>query len=299
MKKEETYLEKNRWMISQSKLQLFNSNKEEYKLRYLDELQILEEEKAHLKIWTALHFLCEKWKKAFAENYFLQENTMLKQDCIDELDALWFSTAWKVDELKARYLKEVIGNKIILTSPETKTILWMYAELLRQPAADMGGDYENEKRLKVAYKWLTLVATIDRMSIEKWLVRDYKTCANVKKLLSDLQWLRVDYLFQVSFYALVCKIHYWKEFEVCLDIIDKTENNCYIWIWFTKEEILEEQLRIICLLDKLIEENKKLDEKLEAFQWPTEDLRETTFDSPYYKHLESSKQTTKYYINKK
>lgn len=290
-----SYRERNKWMISQSKLKVFWKNKEAYFKQYVEEIVPDQEEKAHFKIWTALHYLCEVWKEIFCEKYFIQEGKMLKKDYQVALAKEWKETDWTVDELKARLL----DWKIALTPWETKDVLWMYWELLRQPIADMGSHYEKEQILKVEYKWLILVATIDRASVEKWLIRDYKSCANVKTLLKDLQWWNVDYLFQVAFYALVCKIHFWKDFDVLLDITDKTNNNCYLCYWYSEEEVNEKQREIISLLDELIEENKKLEKWEPCFIWPSSDLREETFDNPAYKYLESSKQTEIYYISKK
>ena len=189
--------------------------------------------------------------------------------------------------------------RIKLTAWDTKNILWMYWELLRQPLSDMQWEYEKEVKIEVNYKWLLLTWRLDRFSKEKKLIRDFKTCANIEKLLKDLAWWENPYLFQVWFYSLLVKIAYWIDCECILDITDKTKNNCYLWLKFTKEQILAQTPIIIKALDDLIEENKKLENKEKSFRWVDWDLRNVTFSSEYYWIMECSIQKDFEYIETK
>jgi len=281
------YTAQNKGFITQSKLKVFLNNPEEYKFRFIDEVKIEEEEWRHFVIGTAIHDLVWYWLNYFADKYFLQQKRMLKQDYIDELDTLWHSTAWTVAELEKRFF-EAIWDKIKLSATESKMILSMYEEILRQPLTEFNWNYEKERQVEVDYRGLKLRWTLDRIDLENKVIRDWKTTASIPKLLKDMTWGENPYLFQVSFYWLMAKIEFGIECDVVLDIVDKSKNTCYYWLKFTKDQILEQIPLITNALDSLIEENKKLEAWETAFAWVAPDLREKTFESDYYKLMESS-----------
>lgn len=293
--KEQSYLERNRWVVTQSKLKLFLKNPEEYKLKYIDWVVVEEEEKRCFTIWTALHDWMWYWMEYFQKKYFVQEKRMLKADYQKELAKLWLETDWTVDELETRLL----NWRIKLTAWESKTLISMFKEIARQPLADLWWDYKKEVQLEVDYKWLTLRWTLDRIDVKNKVIRDWKTTANIEKLIKDITWWDTSYLFQVSFYYLMAKIKYDIECDVILDIIDKTKNTCYYWLKFTKEQIKSQLPVIISAIEWLLEEWNKLKEWKKAFQWPTSDLRLETFSSEYYPIMDSSIQKNFEYIETK
>lgn len=59
----------------------------------------------------------------------------------------------------------------------------MLNEWKRQPLFDYEGDYETQKKVTAKYKNLTLCATLDRLGVEKGLIRDMKTCNSLKKFI--------------------------------------------------------------------------------------------------------------------
>jgi len=301
---EKSYIERNKGKISQSKLKVFIENMEDYKLQYIDEISLPQEDWRHFVIWTALHDALGYWMDYFNKKYFLQNKNMLKDDYINALEEMWYSTEWKVSELEKRFY-EAKWNPIKLTAWESEMLTSMLEEVARQPLTDIWWNYLKEQEIEVEYtssRWnwkLILKWTLDRIDTEKKLIRDWKTCASITKLLKDITWGDKSYLFQISFYWLLAKINYWIECEAVLDMIDKTKNTCYYGLKITREQILEQIPIITKSLDDLIDENNKMKEWKPCFMSITNDEIEKTFESKTYKFQKSSIQKEFWYIETK
>lgn len=178
------YVEENRGYITASKLKMFSKCPLLFKLLYLDEIEIPEEnEERYYVLWTAFHYLMEKWEEKFLEKYHIADSYLVadfkrmllerKQDLSEEEREKEKKRLGKlqIPQLRAeRYGKkrEEESQKIRLTPKEWEDLLGMYAEAKQQPIRDMGGRYDYEKRMKFQYQDLRLSFKPDRIMFYIW-----------------------------------------------------------------------------------------------------------------------------------
>lgn len=249
--KELTYIEKNRWYITPSKLKYFIQFwPEAYKKKYIDEISTGDEDKRYFLIWTAFDDLCSYGSKKFFEKYCIKEK-LLKSDLIEKLTNEWIefdkkALVWDLEKL-------YYWNKIMLSASEWETILWMYKEAGRQPLVDMWWWYESQKEITCEYKSLKLKWTLDRFSADKKLIRDWKTTASVDYFEYNMD-TKLWYVLSMAFYYLLAKTKYNISCDVILDVLGKKSPFVYYWYKLTKDQLFEQiRNKIIPWLDALIE----------------------------------------------
>lgn len=265
------YVEKNSWYITASKIVCFINNPEEYKKVYIEWVPY-EPQKKCFEVWTCFDDYFSIWKKLWQEKYEILEPRARR------------------DSYK--------GKKIPITNADGKVIQWMIEEIERQPLFDIWAKYEYQKQIEAQYmnirtnKNLKLRWTLDRFSLEKKLIRDFKTCANVSKLDYELNTNEMHkYFIQLSFYELLATINYWEWFECILDVVDKTERFCSNIYKINSEKLKNHRVFIKKALDMLIEcEESGVYPEIES------DQRYKTFQSDYYRFLNSSIQKDYVYL---
>ena len=183
------YTDRTRGFITSTKLRTFLNCPAQYKQEYMDELDYNDE---------GVHFILGR---AF-------------EDCL-------------------RMEKESFERKYsMLTKSQRETIWRGYAEARRNPEFDPFGEYETGKTFHADYiaqngVKFKLRAELDRYSIDKKKIRDYKFVRDIGKFQWDAEDV-YDYPFQMAFYQLVEAIandHPDELYEVSFDVVDKTKNS--------------------------------------------------------------------------
>jgi len=227
-----TYIEDNRWYITASKLKYFLSYwPEAYKLKYIDEIIVEEEEKDYFTVWNAFDDLVSYWEEKFFEKYYIDE-WLLKADLIEKL---WEDyKKMSVYELR----KEYYGDKIRLTIWQWEQILWMYKETKRQPLADVWSDYMVQEEIIAEFEWLPLRMKLDRLNLEKKLIRDWKTTGMFQNFEYNIE-TTFDYILSMAFYYVWVKVKYWESCDVILDVLWKQRPYPYMWYKLDKQKLLD------------------------------------------------------------
>ena len=166
------YLDKNRWFITASKLKYFLTFwPEAYYYKFVKELILEENEKDYYLVWTAFDDLVSYGEEYFFDKYYLDEG-LLKDELIKRCEELGLNTNWKVEDLRAR----LYWDKIKLTQLQWDQVFWMYNEIKRQPLVEWWDpSYKAQVDIECEFEWLKLKGTLDRLSLDKKIIRDWKT----------------------------------------------------------------------------------------------------------------------------
>ena len=166
------YITENRWFITSSKLKVFIKNPEEYKLKYIDEIESGNEESTPLIIWQALDHLLSYWEELFFKKYEI---------------------------LEPRKRRVENSDRIQITNWNWEMILNMLKEIKRQPLSDFEWKYEPQQEVIAKYKDLKLKWTIDRFDLENKIIRDWKTTQSISKFRWQIEWEdQFEYIFQYN-----------------------------------------------------------------------------------------------------
>lgn len=246
-----SYIKKNRWYITASKLKYFISFwPEAYKLKYIDEIEEEEKEKRHFVVGTAFDDLVSYGKDFFLEKYAIKEK-LLKADLKKLLKKEGKKITW--NELVADLEELYYWDKILLTPTEWQQVMGMYREAMRQPLADMWSEYTVQEEITAEYKTLKVKGTLDRFSKEKKMIRDWKTSWRIDYFEYNMD-TSFDYVMSMAFYFVLVKIKYNVECDVILDVLGKQPPFPYYWYRLPKERLLEKVVhKIKPWLDAMIE----------------------------------------------
>lgn len=265
------YVVDNRWFITNSKIKLYMASKEAFKKVYVDEVDtsMIEDWEA-LKRWD----MVDKYvltRDIFDKEFAFPAWKWLKDDLAKACLTLWIPVLkWdRVSDLEAK----LYGNKTVLPDWEKKLLLWIYRELERQPLYDMEWKYEHQKELIVEYKWYKLKAKLDRLWLERDLIRDLKTCKDVEynhynsmtKMEHNLNTFdEYWYWFQLARYAILVYIHKNKRYDGVIDAVKTTWNYAYESYFYHSDTLKRiAHNKIFPVLDALIadiENNTFVDE---------------------------------------
>lgn len=229
-----SYIEKNRWYITCSKLKMYMKSKEWYKKIYVDEIDtsIIKDSPSLEKGTMVDEYILSP--KLFEQHYAFPAWSGKKDDLIKACYAknIPVDKQDKVDDLKAK----LYGNKQVLTQWEVEMLEGIKRELQRQPLFDFDWSYQNQKELVVEYKGHKLKGTLDRVSVEQGLIRDLKTTKDMEyssyhectwfedKLIHNDQY---RYWLQLAWYRVLCYINYGKEMTGIIDAIKASGNYAY------------------------------------------------------------------------
>ena len=272
-----SYVEQNRWFITASKVKLYTTCKEAYKKVYIDEVDtsIIKDSPA-LEKWTMVdQYILSP--EVFNQNYALPVWRWLKKELQDEClrMSIPVEKSDTIDDLKAK----LYWNKTVCTPWELEMLEGIKRELQRQPLYDMEWEYETQKQLIVEYKWFKLKWTLDRVSVEKWLIRDLKTTKDLEYApYHDCTWFedkliqndQYQYWFQLARYRVLCFVHYQKKMDWVIDAVKTTWNfayESYRYSSTTLEKIASQY--VFPVLDKMLEDHKNntfIDENLNRTQ---------------------------------
>ena len=250
--KEQSYIEKNRWFITASKLKYFLSYwPEAYKLKYIDELPPENQKREdYFKVWTAFDDLLSYWEEMFYSKYAIKKN--LKKDELKALmDEEWIEYPAKalVAELESIYY----WDKIMLTESQWESILGMYKEVKRQPLIDFGSNYEAQVEIETTYKWLKLKWTLDRLSLDKKMIRDWKTSWQISYFEYNMD-TTFDYIMSMAFYYVLVLTKYNVKCDAVLDVLWTTYPYQYYWYKLNPQQLFDKVAdKIKPWLDALIE----------------------------------------------
>lgn len=191
---DQTYLQKNRGYVTASKLKKFLKNPEEYKVQYIDEIILDDEEESEsMKIGTALDYLLTHGRTKFLERYFEDDGYTIPQlaerlaflacpckewydrNGIDDPDYSQVADHEEWSRLVGVYaknkkealIKEYYGDtsgKVRLTAWQARRVLGMYTEVMRQPMFDVGSPYDVQVEITCEFEWLPLKGTLDRIA---------------------------------------------------------------------------------------------------------------------------------------
>lgn len=290
------YIRKNRGHVTASKLKLFEKSPEAYFIQYVLEMPLPkqeEDEKDSIKIWNAVDYYISYWEMEFFSKYFLQTKKLLKADleamCVEQ----WLDATGTVPVLEQR----LFWDKIKLSEALSKRVLWVIAEWKRQPLFDYDGDYETQKEVTAKYKNLDLKVTLDRLWVEKWLLRDCKTVwPELDKFIFQIA--DYGYDFSMSYYNVICKLAYKKDFTVILDAGKTTAPYPSCSYVLPPETIVGvAKTRIMPNLEILAETTKKWEETKDPKVWLTQnEKRDTMYSLDAYSKMETTLQTEFEYI---
>lgn len=166
-----SYVQRNHWYITASKLKCFIKNPAEYYVKFVKMIE-LESQKRHFIIWTAFDDLVTFWNDRWIEKYYIDDGLL-----VDELKAELIARPLeqrynfsdsairqaKLPTLRRLYYNDAEQKKIRLTPGEGATIVWMYREASRQKIADINGEYWKRKVITVDYMGTLLRGELDRL----------------------------------------------------------------------------------------------------------------------------------------
>lgn len=193
-----TYLQKNRWFITSSKLKAYLECPNKYKLLYIDEIP--QDETASMNLWTAAHLLISwGWTEMNKKYRFMEKGEKRTSKANEDED------------------------RIMLTWTEWEKIMKLYEEVQRQPLFDFKGKYEHEKEIIFG----DLKCTIDRLDVKNWIIRDLKFVAKLDRFKEDyFSELWYNYQLQAYFYTYVCNMVYNKDFKFIFDVVTHSWEYC-------------------------------------------------------------------------
>lgn len=249
---EQSYIESNRWYITASKLKYFITFwPEAYKMKYIDEIpETNEKDESYFTLGTALDDLLSYWEEFFFEKYAIKEK-LLKADLEEKLadKGIEFAKGTGVKELE----KLFYGDKILFSQSDGNKIFGMYRELKRQPIVDMWSEYESQKEIIIEYKSLKLKGTLDRLSLEKAMIRDWKTSGQINYFEYNMD-TSFGYIMSMAFYYTLVKIKFWVECEAVLDVIWSQPPFPYYGYSLDRRQLLDKlETKIKPALDALID----------------------------------------------
>lgn len=244
-----SYLSQNKWFMTASKLKCFIKNPAEFKLRYIDEVE-LESDKRCFVLGNAFDALVSYWEIDFMGKYYI-DDWLVVDELKQKLIELWWDPAeikkMKLPELRWMYYND--DEKIRLTPAEGRDIMGMYREAMRQPILDMWWEYDKQYLIESTYDWLPIRWTLDRCNIEKWIIRDRKTSWRIDNFAYDME-NTFDYVLSMAFYFILAYAEHKVECDVFLDVLGKQSPYPSIVYKLDKIRLLEKvQDTIIPALD--------------------------------------------------
>lgn len=294
------YLIDNRGFITASKLKMFEKSPEAYFVKYILELPLPadeEEEKDSLKLGTAIDDYISYGEEKFYKKYDVSEKKLLKADLVALCQENLLDSTGTVEVLTAILTEnKIIWNKIKLTPSLVKKLFGMLNEWKRQPLFDYNGNYKTQVELITKYKNLNLKAKLDRLGVELGLLRDMKTTNNLEKFIYQVE--DYGYSFSMSFYNILAKLIYKKDFTIILDACQSTAPHPSTSFIIPPETIIQVgNTRIIPVLEKLAKFTKKWEENKDPKVW-LEDTpaREELYSLDTYPVMESALQKQFEYI---
>jgi len=252
-----SYVERTRGHITASKLKCFLNNPVEYKLKFVDEIPLEEEDKRYFVVGGAFDYLVAEWEEKFLQKYYI-DDWLVKEELYQKALERWeiakeVLSKWKLPELRAYIYNGRDEAKIRLTPWEWKSLMWMYREIIRQPLADMWSNYQTHHTIQAKYKTLVIWWELDRFSKEKWLIRDWKTTGRIDFFEYDME-NTYDYIMSMAFYYTLAKVHYDIDCDVILDVVHKNEPYQFIAYKLDKQILFQKMMdKVKPWLDKLIE----------------------------------------------
>lgn len=182
------YLEENRWFVTASKLKTFLKNPEEYKVAYVDEVLIDDDnESESFKIGKAIDYLLSFGRDKFLETYFEDEwytiaelaQKLAESECPtdDQWNIIDMETYQALEKAYNKEKKHTLMKmyywdywaKIRLTASQVSRVQGMYAEAMRQVEAfDLHGKYETQVEITAKFEWLPIKGTLDRLKFVDW-----------------------------------------------------------------------------------------------------------------------------------
>ena len=271
------YIKANEWFLTATKLKDFMKYwPEVYKLKYIDKAKEQDDKRCFV-VWNAFDDLVSYWWDFFSERYYIDEWLVvadLKQKLIDMWKSEKEIKSMKLPELRALYYNNSDDKKIRLTPSEWESIMWMYREAVRQPLTDMLEDYETQKVLESEVDWVPIRWTLDRINVDKWIIRDWKTTGRIDKFEYSIDEFWYD--ISMSFYYMLGKQIYNKKFDVILDVLGKQDPYVYIGYRLTPK-IMESIIE-----DKILPAIYEYKQCLESNNRPNTKDRMTLIDSGFY-----------------
>jgi len=217
-----TYRERTEWTVTNSKLEDFIYCQYLYKLKWIDNIDIEddEEEPEWAIIGTAFDLYMQSVQK-FNEVYEIVDRRTGK------------------------------SGKIELTVEQWKLIRKMAKEMIRQPFYNSVG--EKQYHLKVVYnEHITLSWTLDEFQKENQLIADDKTSANIRKF----QEKREKYRSQLAFYQYLIFVTLQILCDGMIRMVTKEKNSKWYFFYSDKEDLKKEWPRMINALEELTESIK-------------------------------------------
>lgn len=288
-----SYIERNRWVLTASKLKTFIKSPEAYFKQYIQEVSIDKESSRAFTLGTAfddaLSYGAIEWNK----KYFVDDGLTVAE-LVEKCFSMGMAPTWKEkkDEL-LRMAHGDIDSKTRLTASEWESIRGMLSEATRQPLWDIYGDYEKQAVIEGMYKGkLKLRGTLDRLSIEKGMIRDWKTTSALKNFTFELSG-KYGYEISMAFYYALVKMIRGVDCDVYLDVVQssgvyQSEVFCY------QKERMHTVLidTIIPALDKLLEMTEDWEASGDCEIWKVQPAnRYELFDLETYPILETWIQT--------
>lgn len=251
------YLDKNRGFITASKLKYFLTFwPEAYYYKFVKEMVLEDSEKDYYLVWTAFDDLVSYGEDFFFDKYYIDEG-LLKDDLIQRCEELGLNTSWKVEDLRAR----LYGEKIKLTKLQGEQVFGMYNEIKRQPLVAFDDkSYQAQVDIECEFEWLKLKWTLDRLSLEKKMIRDWKTSGQFQNFEYNLE-TTFDYILSMAFYYVLVKVNYETDCDVVLDVLGKTKPYPYMWYMLDKPRLLSS------LETKIIPGLRALKECYDSNEW--------------------------------
>lgn len=283
-----SYIQQNSWFLTASKLKCFIRNPEEYKLKYIDEIELDGDDKRCFVLGNAFDTLMSYGKERFDEKFYI-DNGLVVDELKEKLVQRWEDPkevkAMKLPELRALYYDD--ESKVRLTPAEGRDVVGMYREAMRQPILDLGWDYTKQHLIESTYDWLPIRGTLDRFDLERWIIRDWKTTGRIDNFAYDME-NTFDYILSMAFYYVLAYAKYGKECDVYLDVLSKQSPYTSVVYKLDKNRLLEKvENTIIPALDfyKVCQKNNHRP----AVNWVTQSplSRFDIMKSDYYHLMDS------------
>ena len=220
-----------------------------YRLNYIEEIEI--PQSPSMALWTAAHLLIEWGMTAMNKKYRFLEKGERKNSKENKLE-----------------------KRTFLTGTEADKIMILYDEVHRQPMFDIKWEYEKEKVLKHE----GLKATMDRINVEKGVIRDLKFIHKLDRFKEDyFSPLWFNYQLQAIFYTYVANMVYGKEFQFLFDCV--THSGQY-WCFEYKPTIQD--------FDMLVTQLDLAEKAIKAKEFAPKEFRDGCINCRYYKHCKKT-----------
>lgn len=293
-----SYKQQNLGCITASKLKTFIKSPEAYYLEYIKEVEIEREDKKAFIIGTAFDDFLSYWPIFFHEKYYVDHGYTISE-LTEKLLEQWkeLTGKEKKDELLKCFYWDV-ENKVKLTKADFENIEKMVWEASRQPLWDITGEYEHQVVIECLYRGkMKLRGRLDRLSLEKKLIRDYKTTANLKNFSFDLS-SKFGYETSMAFYHILVKIVHWVDCDVILDVVQSWGKHQSEVFCYQKERMEREASEtIIPALDRVLALTEEFEKTGDESIWVERPQnRYELFELDTYPLLESGKQTLITYL---